>query len=245
MFIYIYIYREREKYYNNTNEHNNNNNNLLPRTRAGSGRPRGGSPRRTPRRARRRRPGPEYGISKRGGEGTAKWDAAASNRSNCLELLDRELFIWFQKDNTREKLELRNLSWKSSDWEIWARWGFLEGHTEHPPPPPSDIHRVWVVRKQHGPAYADVYIFRYVTLVWIKLSIWFQESELSNRLRHPFGAGVGVTWAVPVNGSNGFNTFSVHKRGEGTAKWDTAASNRSTCLESLDSKTVCLISLRG
>ena len=29
----------------------------------------------------------------RGGEGTAEWDAAASNRFACFELLDRELFI--------------------------------------------------------------------------------------------------------------------------------------------------------
>ena len=32
----------------------------------------------------------------KGGEGTADWDNAASNRSTCLELLDGELFVKFQ-----------------------------------------------------------------------------------------------------------------------------------------------------
>ena len=52
----------------------------------------------------------------RGGEGTADWDTAASNRSTCLESLDREPFVEFQREDKLEKLELKNLSSKSSNW---------------------------------------------------------------------------------------------------------------------------------
>ena len=50
---------------------------------------------------------------KRGGEGTADRDTAASNRSTCLELLDREPFLTFQQEDKLKKLDLRNLSSKS------------------------------------------------------------------------------------------------------------------------------------
>ena len=60
----------------------------------------------------------------RGGEGTADWDTAASNRPTCLELLDRELSVLFQQEDKLEKLELNNLSSNNSNLEIRARWGF-------------------------------------------------------------------------------------------------------------------------
>ena len=53
-----------------------------------------------------------YYICKRG-KGTADWDTAASNRSTCLELLDRELFVWLQQEDKLEKIELINLSSKT------------------------------------------------------------------------------------------------------------------------------------
>ena len=67
-----------------------------------------------------------------GGEGTADWDTAASNRSTCLELIDRELFFVLLNKQQDSSTNL--------NWQIWARtnqiyWFELdEGFRPYHPP---------------------------------------------------------------------------------------------------------------
>ena len=66
----------------------------------------------------------------------------------CLELLDRELFVRFQREDKLEKLGSRNLS-SSSNWTIWARKARMEkfdldeGLQPYPPPSPSVVRSIY------------------------------------------------------------------------------------------------------